>query len=158
MFPLANIPEFLIRYRIHKKSESFRTAELQNDAARRLDDAALGQLGLDRHPLRHVHRAVATDTFSADRRGKKFLWQTDEWFRLLSKANGERGIYDSDAMDRFLGRRLFVVINSNGGHRKHRLKLFCRKRLFLNVPMTWSMKFLMKLVLPVSFINRRYGN
>lgn len=155
---LANIPEFLVKYRIHDKSESVRTAGLQNDAARRLDDASLGQLGLDQHPLRFVHRAVATDTFSAGHREEKFLRQTDEWFRILSEANGETGIYDGDAMERFLKRRLFVVINSNGRHRKRRLKLFWRKALFSNVPLTWSMKFLMKLVLPVSFINRRRGN
>lgn len=154
---LANIPEFLVRYRIHDKSESIRTAELRDDAARRLDDAALKPLGLDQHPLRHVHRAVATDTFSAGHREEKFLGQTDEWFRALKEANGDADIYDNTAMARFLKRRLFVVINSNGQHRKLILKLFWRERLFLNVSMIWTLKFLIKLILPVSCIVKWRG-
>jgi glycosyltransferase involved in cell wall biosynthesis len=140
----ANIPKYLVRYRLHEKSESQRTLDLQEAAAKRLDDRTLGQLGLADHPLRRVHRDASLITFNAANRGLEFLEQVIEWFKLLEESNKKHKIYHELTLHRFLKKRLFVVLTHNASLGKAARKIFFKEHLHRYIPLPWTLKFIMK--------------
>jgi hypothetical protein len=146
-FDLANLPEFHLRYRLHPENESKKTAHLQEKAALKLYHRSLKQLGLHHHPLRQVHQDVAFETFNAVNREPEFLNQVVQWFRVFENANKKHGIYSEKALLRFLRERLFVVLHYNTAHPRLILKLFFKKRLYRDVGVFRSTKFLVKVLL-----------
>lgn len=149
-FPLANIPGVLVRYRVHGQSVSRQTLDRQQAAAQMLDNASLRLLELNHHPLRRVHRDVAFETFNAKNREAGFLEDVVEWFSQLTAANRRFGVYQQDALKRFLKKRLFVVLTGSARHRRTGLGIFLREKLYRYVPLSWSLKYLAKLILPVN--------
>jgi glycosyltransferase involved in cell wall biosynthesis len=129
-FELANIPEFLTRYRLHPANESKKTLHLQETAARQLDDRSLGRLGLAGHPQRQVHRDIAYETFNAANREADFLDRVVRWFEELEAANKKYGVYSQRAMERFLNERLAIILHYNITHRRKAWKLAFKKRLY----------------------------
>lgn len=146
-FQLANLSEFHLRYRLHPENESKKTAHLQKTAALKLDHRSLKQLELHQHPLRQVHRDVAFETFNVKNREPGFLNQVVQWFRELENANKKHGVYSQDALHRFLRERLFVVLHYNTVHPGLILKLFFNERLYRDVGVFRSIKFLVKVML-----------
>lgn len=146
-FELANLPGFHLRYRLHPENESKKTAHLQKTAALKLDHRSLERLELHEHPLRQAHRDVAFETFNVKNREPGFLNQAVQWFRELEKANKKHGIYPGDALHRFLRERLFVVLHYNTAHPRLILELFFNERLYRDVGMFRSIKFLVKVFL-----------
>jgi glycosyltransferase involved in cell wall biosynthesis len=146
-FELANLPEFHLRYRLHPENESKKTAHLQKTAALKLDDRSLERLELHEHPLRQVHRDVAFETFNFKNREPEFLRQVVHWFQELENANKKHGIYSLEALQRFLRERLFVVLHYNTAHPGLILKLFFNERLYRDVGVFRSIKFLVKVFL-----------
>ncbi|UCC39594.1 MAG: glycosyltransferase [Candidatus Aminicenantes bacterium] len=147
-FDLANIPEFLVEYRLHEQSESVRTLDRQQNSAERLDDVLLSQLKLGSHSLRHIHRDVAFETFNAKNRESKFIDDSMEWFEQLTQANRSHRIYSEDALIRFLKERLFIVLTNNIQHRLKVLKVFFGQKLYKFVKLTWTFKFTIKILFP----------
>lgn len=145
-FDLANIPEYHLKYRLHEKSESIRTLGLQEAAAKKVDDASLTRLGLENHPLRHIHRDVAFETFNARDRDPEFLQNVVRWFRQLEAANRSHGVYEKNALNTFLKERLFIVLTNNTGQRIPVLKIFFKEKLYLHIRWTWTMKLMVKLL------------
>lgn len=141
---LANIPDFLLRYRLHEKSQSSQTEDKQLEAAERLDTRALGQLGLVIHPLRHIHRAISLITFDAANRGAEFVNQVIQWFQILKNANNKQHIYDKTVLHRFLKKRLFVVLTHNADMGKTARDIFFYEKLQEYIPWTWTLKFILK--------------
>jgi len=148
-FRLANLPEVLVRYRVHSQSVSRLTLDRQQAAARMLDNASLRLLGLDHHPLHGIHRDVAFETFNAKNRESGFLESVVEWFGQLTAANRGGGIYQPESLKRFLKKRLFVVLTNNPRHRRTGLGIFLREKLYRYVPLSWSFKYMTKLILSV---------
>jgi glycosyltransferase involved in cell wall biosynthesis len=146
-FGLANLPEFHLRYRFHPENESKKTSNLQEAAALKLDDRSLGRLELHRHPLRQVHRDVAFETFNVKNREPGFLNRVVQWFGELENANKKHRIYSQEALHRFLRERLFVVLHYNKAHPKLILELFFKERLYKDVGVFRSIKFLVKVFL-----------
>jgi glycosyltransferase involved in cell wall biosynthesis len=146
-FELANLPEFHLRYRFHPENESKKTTHLQEAAALKLDNRSLQRLELHGHPLRQVHRDVAFETFNVKNRGPGFLNQVVQWFMELENANKKHGIYSEEALHRFLRKRLFVVLHYNTAHPKLILELFFKERLYRDVGVFRSIKFLVKVFL-----------
>lgn len=146
---LYNIPEILLRYRVHGKSESRRILDRQLKAAQTLDDDSLSPLGLQDHPLRKIHRDVAFETFNTENREEQFLHDVVEWFETLQKANGQHSVYHPEALDRFLKQRLFVVLTNNTRHRKWVRKYFFKNRLYRHIKLSWSIKFVLKLFISI---------
>jgi len=65
-FPLANIPEYLLKYRIHTSSVSSRYFDERQKVDEQLVKKALAPLGLDDHPLHGIHKEIAlATTFNA---------------------------------------------------------------------------------------------
>jgi glycosyltransferase involved in cell wall biosynthesis len=154
-FDLANIPEFLVKYRVHEQSVSYRTSHHQMEAAKQLDDASLGMLGLEDHPLRKIHRDVALDTFNAEYRDRKFLIQAKEWFGTLRSANQIHDVFEQEALNRFLKKRLFVILTKNTHHWRKALTYFLNERLLVRVNWLWSLKFFVKICLSALRLSRR---
>jgi glycosyltransferase involved in cell wall biosynthesis len=145
-FELANIPEFLLRYRIHGANESSRIFHRQREAAEQLDAESLKSLGLANHPLRGIHRDVAFETFNAHNRDPQFINQVLEWFKLLRAANHHLQVYEENALNRFLKERLFIVLTTNTAHWRRVWETFYRERLYRNVPALWTAKFIIKIL------------
>lgn len=149
-FDLGNIPEYLVDYRIHKQSVSATTLELQGPTAEKLDDISLAMLNLDDHPLRQIHRDVAFETFKVKNRDKAFLHQVKEWFDTLREANRIHRVYEEQALNRFLKKRLFIVLTRNTKHWRQALEYFYIERLFLYISSIWTLKFMIKIGLSSS--------
>jgi glycosyltransferase involved in cell wall biosynthesis len=146
-FDLANIPEYQVRYRIHEESVTFRTSRYQIEAAEQLDSVSLALLGLDDHPLRKIHRDVSLDTYKAENRDMEFLSQVGEWFDALREANRIHRVFDGEALNRFLKKRLFVVCTMNTRHWRQALTCFMKEGLIVRVNWLWSLKFFVKIFL-----------
>ncbi|MCP5104418.1 MAG: glycosyltransferase [bacterium] len=146
-FDIANIPGYLLEYRLHEQSESQRTVDLQAETAGRLDDVSLERLGLQNHPLRGVHRDVATETANIKNREADFFDRVKEWFDVLEEANRVHDVYDEQALHRFLKQRFFIVLTKNGGHGRSAFSYFKSQHIRRYVPLSWSLKFLVKLII-----------
>ena len=70
-FPIVNIPEFLLKYRLHEQSESIKTSHFQKETAEYLDNNTLKILKLENHPLKIINRDVAFETLNLKKRDKK---------------------------------------------------------------------------------------
>jgi glycosyltransferase involved in cell wall biosynthesis len=148
-FRLVNLPGYLIRYRVHEKSESYRISHRQREAAETLDKASLGYLGLDTHPLRPVHRDTSFTTFNVKNRGPEFLDRVIQWFGILESANAQHNVYSRETLRRFLKDRLFIVLHYNTRYRGTVLKIFFKEKLFRTVGVFRSVKFVVKVFLSV---------
>lgn len=146
-FDLANIPVFLLRYRLHEANESKKTLHLQEQAAGMIDDQTLERLGLANHPLRQIHRDVAFETMNAKNRGPEFLDHVLQWFDELEAANILKKIYDADALRRFLNERLFFILKANLKYRRSILKIFFNRRLHRHASLYRSFKFMIRFLL-----------
>jgi len=100
IFPLANIGEVLLRYRIHAGSVSRTRLQEQEATVRRIHEEALSRLGLT--PAEQelfVHRRVAT-VGPADEALP--LRDVGAWLEKLLRSNAERGVYSRDVFERQL--------------------------------------------------------
>jgi glycosyltransferase involved in cell wall biosynthesis len=156
-FELANIPVFLLRYRIHQGNESFKIFPRQRDAAEKLDAESLKLLGLENHPLRTIHRDVAFETFHAKNREPGYINDVLAWFDLLKQANQARLVYDRDALNRFLKKRLFIVLTNNTRHWRKTAGVFFKEKLYRWVPWLWTLKFTAKIFLGMLGFKKRNG-
>lgn len=113
LFPLANIPEIHLRYRLHTGSVSHRTEERKKRTAGILYDRFFRLLGLQDSGFRNIHMDIAAGTFDAWKKDIKFILQTLEWLRTIRMANRSTGVFDETALERQLEERLFAVLNAN---------------------------------------------
>lgn len=146
-FELANIPEYLLKYRLHPQNVSKSTYHLQTEAAKKIDSDALTLLGMEKHPLRFIHRDVSLVTFNAKNKDLKFLKDVQQWFSGLQTANRLHKVYSEEALNRILKERLFIVITKNTRFRGDVLKIFTREKLYRYVKLNWTLKFLVKIIL-----------
>jgi len=101
VFPLANIAEVLVRYRIHADSVSQRNARQQEAAVRRIHAESLDRLGLQpSEEEEFVHRWVTTGAPA----GAVLRPQAvAAWLEKLLRANADRGVYPRSDFERLLG-------------------------------------------------------
>lgn len=155
-FPLANIPEFLLRYRLSRQSESFRTRHLQKSVADLLDHETLRLLKLNNHPLKRVNRDVAMETLNLKNRPREFLESVLNWFDQLRTANKKYGLYADASLEKFLKKRLFLVLNYGIRYKKEVLKIFIKEKIFKYIEFKDSLKFIIKVVLACLGIYQPY--
>lgn len=148
-FELANIPEILFRYRIHDRSVTRQTFDLQHAAAEKIDDISLDWLRLKNHPLRRVHRDLGYETLNINNREPRFIDDVIEWFDALAEANRRHRNYDGEALSRFLEERLFLVLTKNAMHGTKPLRIFLKEKLYRCVPVLWSIKFMIKILFSI---------
>jgi glycosyltransferase involved in cell wall biosynthesis len=100
-FPLANIGEVLIRYRIHTESVSQRCPQQQEATVRRIHEEALSALGLTpTEDELFVHGRIAAGGHAGE---ALHLRDVGAWLEKLLRANAERGVYPRDVFERLLG-------------------------------------------------------
>jgi glycosyltransferase involved in cell wall biosynthesis len=147
LFPLANLPRVLLRYRVHAGMESGKTAHLQRLAAETIDACALGRLGLQAHPLRPRHRDLAYETLAVVDRDLVFIDEAGAWLAELQRANDRAAVYAPRALRRFCATRLVVAMSANAGLGWPLLRRFAAWRLWSSVPARRSLRFLAKATL-----------
>jgi len=99
-FPLANIGEVLVRYRIHADSVSQRCRQQQEATVGRIHEEALSRLGLvPAEEDLYVHRRIAAGEGAGE---ILHLRDVGAWLEKLLRANAEHGVYPRDVFERQL--------------------------------------------------------
>lgn len=147
-FPLANIPRYLLDYRIHEHSVSRQNMEAQRKVDKMLIQRALEPLGLNDHPYKVVQENIVLDpSFHPENNNPDFLDSILEWFRELEAANRRTGIYKEKSLRKAMKKRLFTVLDLNVQLKGAVLKVFFKESLFLYAGLVPSVKFVAKVFL-----------
>jgi len=100
-FPLANLAEVLLRYRVHAASLSQRCREQQEATVRRIHEQSLSELGLTPSEVElFVHRSVATRRAAGE---ALRLSDVGAWLEKLLLENADRGVDQRADFQRLLG-------------------------------------------------------
>ena len=98
-FRMANLPDVLVRYRLHDKPQTQRDRESEA-AAGEVRFRLLAHLGLQPDETQKaIHEAISTDNFLPDR---SFIWPAIEWLITLADANDAASCFDRQAFLRVL--------------------------------------------------------
>ncbi len=146
-FPLANIPEFLLDYRVHEESVSFKTERLKRKTAEILTGRLLDQLGIYDSQARAIHLDIATATFNFEKKGMEFIIGAREWLNMIEKANDVRRIYRPESLSKELDERFFSVLYNNTEMGWPALDLFIKERLYRHAGLSEILKFTLKALL-----------
>ena len=100
---LANIPEVLVRYRLHPQQVVNAHETTKIESAQRIRIAQLHRLGLapDNDELR-LHESLSGWQFTPTR---QFITDTHLWLMKLMNANQAAGVYSADAFSKVLAHR-----------------------------------------------------
>jgi glycosyltransferase involved in cell wall biosynthesis len=125
LFPLANIPERLLCYRVTEQS-AFHSAVPEAQAAlyRRLDEVSLSFLGL--HP---TLAELDLHAFLRCPLGSR-AEEAEAWLRKLRDANAQTGYYDAAAFQDVLRERWFLVCYLLPGGGLGRWRRYVRSPLY----------------------------
>jgi hypothetical protein len=127
VFPLANIGEVLLRYRIHAESVSQRGSQQQEATVRRIHEESLDRLGLNpSEEERFVHRWVATGAPAGEALRPQAV---GAWLEKLLHANADRGVYPRDGFERLLGAFWLATAYRSVNRGRFELGLFLRSPL-----------------------------
>jgi len=147
-FPLANIPKYLLDYRVHEQSVSGQNREAQRKVDRLLIQRALESLGLNDNPYKVVQENIVLNPrFYPENKDPDFVDNILEWFRELEAANRRTGIYKEKSLRREIKKSLFMVLNLNTQLKSAVLKVFFKESLFLYAGFLSSIKFVAKVFL-----------
>jgi hypothetical protein len=112
---LANVPEVLLRYRVHEAQVSHVHAAAQAESARRIRRGQLDALGIQPNTYEEVlHTSVALARYKPQR---FYLDAVRAWFGRLEAANRLSHHVPEEAFATVLARRL-VRIEARRGHRR----------------------------------------
>lgn len=143
-FPLANIPEIHLLYRLHAGSVSAVTEERKKHAAQVIYNRYFSILGLSEAEERHIHSDLAAGTFNAFNRDFPFILRVIAWLDMLRNANGHRNIFEQSAFEAALRERLFSVLKANAALGAPVRKLFFRAGFHRGAPVKEVIKFIIK--------------
>ncbi len=105
---LANVPETLLRYRIHRGQASVRQNSLRLDSVKRIHQRLLNSLGLVPDPSElSIHEAMGNSQFPAT---PEFVLSADAWLRRLLEANRHSRFYPHESLMRVLTGRWVAVV------------------------------------------------
>ena len=104
---LANLPQSLVRYRIHSGGISSRQSAKMEESVRSIVAGQLARLGLtpDDDALA-LHRTIAQSPLNASR---YLLEKTEQWLGSLRAANLKAQVYDPAVFEHFLEEKWFQV-------------------------------------------------
>lgn len=129
-FPLSNLGEVLLRYRVHDASVTRRYRAEQQASVERIHRELLAELGLS-----------PTDHELVIHRGGRFgepvppLPETERWLQTLLEANRACGRYPERALERLVGRRWLRAANGAAGQGQSAWACFVRSPLSRHVPL-----------------------
>jgi glycosyltransferase involved in cell wall biosynthesis len=112
-FPLANLPETLVRYRVHANSLSRVCTAAQRESERKIDILNLARLGITATEEElSVHRQLGSCQFSQD---ETFEIRAADWLSRLHRANAATRCYPEPAFSEVLGGRWYGVCRAGTG-------------------------------------------
>lgn len=104
---LSNVPEVLMRYRIHPGQAGERNFREQQEFAGRVRRAQLERLGIPPSPEEFsIHQGLSTGRVSTDR---EFVEGAGRWLDRIRVANDALGLYPEPGFSRHLGERWFSL-------------------------------------------------
>jgi hypothetical protein len=129
-FPLANLGEELLRYRVHDASVTRRHRAAQQASAAKIHRQLLAELGLSPSDDELVIHA-------GGRIGEPLppLPETERWLQTLLDANRACGRYPERAFGRLVGRRWLHAANGATGEGQSAWACFARSPLSRHVPL-----------------------
>lgn len=106
-FPIANLAEPLVRYRLHHESVSHRNDPLQQKSTEKIQSEALVRLGAapSRAELR-IHRWLTAPKETSTELDF-ILRDVDSWLKKLLRANDKASTYPQHALQRLIGHYWF---------------------------------------------------
>ncbi|HVN40476.1 MAG TPA: glycosyltransferase [Myxococcota bacterium] len=129
-FPLANLGEVLLRYRVHDASVSERYRAAQQASVARIHRQLLAEMGLsptDDELVIHGGGRVGEPVPP--------LAETERWLQTLLEANRACGRYPEPAFGRLVGRRWLRAANGATGQGQSTWARFARSPLSRHVPL-----------------------
>jgi hypothetical protein len=143
LFSVANIPQVLLKYRIHKGGISKRQQSAQNETVLKIHKKNFQSLGLD-HDDRacQVHFLVSFPKYPQE---KSFVKEAEEWLLKIYEANKASKFYESVALQNLIGERWLGVCAVTQMNLFHVWRVFRRSEI--NRLYSFSLKQRMKLVI-----------
>jgi glycosyl transferase family 2 len=129
-FPLANLGEVLLRYRVHDGSITRRHRALQQASVQRIHRELLGELVLS-----PTDRELAVHRGGGVGERVPLLPDTDRWLQTLLEANRASGRYPERAFERLVGRRWLDAANGAISEGQSAWACFARSPLSRQVPL-----------------------
>lgn len=110
---VANIPDFLIKYRWHETNVSVTNSKKQEEVKDRIINRELNLLGLTpNNEELYLHKVSFTQFDVKNQMNHKKFESFDKlenWFLKIVEANSERELYDKNALIQFLWSRWIIV-------------------------------------------------
>lgn len=125
---LANIPNVLFFYRIHKKSVTHIHTEDRKSGVTLIRRKQLEWLGLtpNEEDMRIHNSLYPKDGESA----RVFLKNAETWFQVIQRANKTARIYTEDSLSKILYTRWYTLCGLNARHGFSIFKMFVRSPLY----------------------------
>ncbi len=110
-FPLSNIKQVLVKYRITSGSVSRANAKKQAETLKMMDRKKLAYLGIEAsNGDLELHRNIGSYKFSST---PEYVFKTKIWLEKLRAANQDKQIYPKSEFLMVLAERWFWVCNNN---------------------------------------------
>jgi hypothetical protein len=103
LFPLANIPRVLLKYRIHSSGISKKWRSTQNETVRKIYANNVARLGI-KYEENHgeIHSLLSVPKYPQK---KVFVAEAEEWLLRLYEANNKTQCYDGEILSKMIGDR-----------------------------------------------------
>lgn len=141
---LANIPQVLLRYRMHRDQAGQREQEDQDRAAMLVRRRLLERLGLQPSAAElALHQAISASRFQPTR---ELVAAAERWLRALAEANRRAGRYDKAALARLLAARWYTLCRLSTALGPWVWRIYRRSPLRRPAPVGWPrlIKFALK--------------
>jgi glycosyltransferase involved in cell wall biosynthesis len=103
LFPLANIPKFLLKYRIHHGGVSQKQRDTQNQTVKQIYKDSFARLGIDyKEEHGQVHFLVSVPKYPQN---NNFSKQAEGLLLQIYEANKNAHCYDNNILSRIIGER-----------------------------------------------------
>lgn len=103
LFPLANVPKVLLKYRIHRDGISKKQRDIQNKTVKQIYRDNFERLGIDyKEEYGQVHSLVGVPKYP---QSENFSKQAEGWLLQIYEANKIAKCYDDDILSRIIGER-----------------------------------------------------
>ena len=114
LFEIRNIPEVLLKYRIHSSSIIKSNLAEHRETLMKIDKKSLSLLGIeaDEETLK-LHQALCPLRYPPIPENRNFVIWADKWLQQILTANQQVKLYPEPIFSQIIGDRWFVVCKNN---------------------------------------------
>lgn len=139
VFPLRNIDEVLLLYRIHPEQGGIRHADTKRQLANVIRTGQLSKLGIVPHEEEFkIHEKISYYEFEAD---QDFIINAHSWLIKLYNKNRELNYYDFDSFRKLLAIRWYLACENASALGLTIWKLFSQSPLSKSPNISWLKRF-----------------